>query len=144
MTFGENLRRLRHDKGWTQDQLAQRTGLRGGHIYKMEKDRSDPKLSTINKLMNALECSAETLISDPSKMGLDNLLRITLEKTKNLPEPAKRAIIDVVDHYCMAYGLKEAFEDENKNLINARLYTSAPSNVLESREEELPKLQAVE
>jgi transcriptional regulator with XRE-family HTH domain len=55
MSLAENVKRLRRDKDWTQAQLAEATGLRIAHISEMEKGKGDPKLSTLYKLMRALQ-----------------------------------------------------------------------------------------
>ena len=43
MSIGENLKRLRRDKGWTQGELADNCGIRLGQISKIERDETDPK-----------------------------------------------------------------------------------------------------
>ncbi|MFI6861864.1 helix-turn-helix transcriptional regulator [Streptomyces sp. NPDC050421] len=40
--FGERLRRLRDERGWTQDELAERTGYSGTHISAVETGRRSP------------------------------------------------------------------------------------------------------
>ena len=43
MALGENLRRLRKEKGWTQHELAERAGIKLTHISTLEKVESDPQ-----------------------------------------------------------------------------------------------------
>ncbi|WP_328471827.1 helix-turn-helix domain-containing protein [Streptomyces sp. NBC_00448] len=47
--FGERLRRLRDERGWTQDELAERMGYSGTHISAVETGRRSPtpRFSTI-------------------------------------------------------------------------------------------------
>jgi transcriptional regulator with XRE-family HTH domain len=113
MSFGENLKRLRRDKGWTQLQLAKAADLKLTHIPKLENDGADPKLSSIYKLLGALGCSADTLIMDSEKVGTDAILKATIERAANLPEGNKRVLIDVIDKYCIAVGLEQSFSKEN-------------------------------
>lgn len=113
MSFGENLKRLRRDKGWTQLQLAKAADLKITHIPKLENDGADPKLSSIYKLLGALGCSADTLLMDSEKVGIDAILKATIERAAGLPEGNKRVLIDVVDKYCIAAGLEQSFSKEN-------------------------------
>ena len=64
MSFSENLKRLRRDRGWTQAQLAKAADLKITHIPKLENDNADPKLSSIYKLLSALGCSSDTLLME--------------------------------------------------------------------------------
>ena len=105
MAIGENLKRERRDKGMTQGDLAIMTGIRLNHISKIERNESDPKLSTINKLINALECSANALLMDNPSVNMDAKLMAVFERARNLNDRDKEIVLDVVDTYCMASGL---------------------------------------
>lgn len=131
MSFGENLKRLRRDKGWTQAQLAKAADLKTTHIPKLENETADPKLSSIYKLINALGCSADTLLMDPKKTGIDAVVKASVERVMQLPETNKRVLIDVIDKYCIATGLEQAFSEENKTgWPNVRVWTESPDPAL--------------
>lgn len=119
MSLGENIKRLRRDKGLTQGELAQMADIKLGHISKLERNESDPKLSTIYKLMNAFNCSADTLLMDPDKTPIDGILKAAFERAINLPETNKRVVIDLIDKYCIAVGLQNSFArpDQTKLMI---------------------------
>ncbi|WP_276570161.1 helix-turn-helix domain-containing protein [Thiocystis violacea] len=127
MSLGKNIRRMRQDKGWNQLQLCERTGIKVGHISKLEQDEGDPKLSTLHKLMDALECSADSLLLDISKMNRDAILKQTLERALKLPEANKAAIIEVVDGYCRACGMEQNFTEGNKTWLT--IYMKAPERI---------------
>ena len=91
MSFGENLRRLRRDKGLTQAELGKLADMKITHMSKLENDTGDPKLSTLYKLMGALECSADTLLMDANKVGVDGVLQASF------------------DSFCIADGMSEIF-----------------------------------
>lgn len=114
MSLGDNLRRLRREKGLTQYQLGEKTGMKVGHISKLEADGADPKLSSLYKLMEGLGCSADALLLDTDRLKTDDLLRIALERAMALPEANKVHLIDVVDHYCIACGIEQMLNPENK------------------------------
>ncbi|MFW9996984.1 MAG: CBS domain-containing protein [Candidatus Odinarchaeota archaeon] len=50
----EYLKRLRKEKKWTQEELAKHTSISQAHIAKIESGVTDPRLSTVNKLLKAL------------------------------------------------------------------------------------------
>ena len=113
MSLGSNLRRLRKDRGLSQEQLSDRTGIRVAHISKIESDGTDPKLSTLYKLMDGLECSADTLLMDKNKVGLESIMKATLERMNALPDSNKRIIIDVIHHYCQSVGATLALTEHS-------------------------------
>ncbi len=129
MSLGNNLRRMRKDKGFSQDQLSGKTGIRVAHISKLESGSSDPKLSTIYKLMEGLNCSADSLLMDKNKVGINNILKITLERVERLPETNKRTIIDVIHHYCQSVGATLALT-ENKTWAKEFMLGPAVENPL--------------
>jgi len=51
---GSTLKRLRLEAGLTQRQLAELVGISQAHIAKIEKERVDPRLSTVNKILQVL------------------------------------------------------------------------------------------
>ena len=53
MSFGENLRRLRRDKGLTQAELGKLADMKITHMSKLENDTGDPKLSTLGEIFNS-------------------------------------------------------------------------------------------
>ncbi|WNO11423.1 helix-turn-helix transcriptional regulator [Teredinibacter sp. KSP-S5-2] len=114
MSFGENLKRLRREKGWTQAELAEKADLKSSHIPKLEGKSGDPKLSTIYKLMEALGCSADSLITDSSKMSGSQVIKAMIERIEELPEQNKNILLHVIDQYCIAAGIEKTFSAEKK------------------------------
>lgn len=51
---GTSLKRLRVEAGLTQRQLAELVGVSQAHIAKIEKENVDPRLSTVNKILEVL------------------------------------------------------------------------------------------
>jgi transcriptional regulator with XRE-family HTH domain len=53
--LGSNLRAARKRRGWTQEELSERSGVQAGEISRMEAGKRDPQVSTVEKLAEALE-----------------------------------------------------------------------------------------
>lgn len=51
---GSTIKRLRTEAGLTQKKLAELAGVSQAHIAKIEKGRVDPRLSTVNKILQVL------------------------------------------------------------------------------------------
>jgi transcriptional regulator with XRE-family HTH domain len=117
MALGENIRRLRRDKGWTQGDLADQAGVRVGQISKLERNEADPKLETLYKLMDALGCSPNALLNDVKKTSVDGLAEMALERMQQLPEEDKRVLLRVIDHYCIAVSMQGLIEGTSKGLL---------------------------
>lgn len=54
MTVGENIRRIRKEKGLTQKQLGERLNMTQSAIGQFENDKTSPKIETIDKIASAL------------------------------------------------------------------------------------------
>jgi transcriptional regulator with XRE-family HTH domain len=96
MSIGSALKRLRGQRGLTQEQLSKLTGIKVGHISKLEKNEGDPKLSTINKLISALKCSADELIFDEVEADLPQRLRFYISKLEKLPEAYQNIVVSII------------------------------------------------
>lgn len=59
--LGDTIKRLRSDKNWTQDDLADRLYVSTGYISALETNRRVPSLPTVLKLIELLECEPNEL-----------------------------------------------------------------------------------
>lgn len=55
--FGENLKRLRKSKGFTQQQLAEKAEMDEKHLSRIENGKFFPTHATLNKILTALNVS---------------------------------------------------------------------------------------
>ena len=60
--FGENIRRIRLEKQWTMEYLANQANVELSQIYRIEKGKINPKLTTIIILCKALSISPNSII----------------------------------------------------------------------------------
>lgn len=54
MTVGENIRKLRKERGLTQKRLGEMCGIKEANIRKYELDKANPKIETIERIAQAL------------------------------------------------------------------------------------------
>ncbi|HET7121857.1 MAG TPA: helix-turn-helix transcriptional regulator [Solirubrobacterales bacterium] len=60
--FGRNVRALRLEKGWTQEELADRSGLASVQISRVERGVREVRLTTLLRLVSALETTPARLL----------------------------------------------------------------------------------
>ena len=60
--FGENLRRLRKDRGLSQEQLAYQSDLWLSIVGRVERGEIDPTISTVKMLAKGLDVSPYELL----------------------------------------------------------------------------------
>jgi transcriptional regulator with XRE-family HTH domain len=62
--FSDNLRRLRKERGFSQERLANAAGVHRTHISLIERGGREPGVRTVSKLARALEVSPAELFED--------------------------------------------------------------------------------
>ena len=67
--FAANLRRLRHAKGISQEDLAYEADVNRTYLSKLEKGVSYPGLEIIAKLANALDVEPAELLFRPQRIS---------------------------------------------------------------------------
>ncbi len=60
--FGENVRRARHERGWTQEDLSAKTGLATVQISRIERGKREIRLTTLIRLLDAFGVPPEALL----------------------------------------------------------------------------------
>jgi transcriptional regulator with XRE-family HTH domain len=62
-----NLRRIRHDKKMTQEELADRAGLSARYIGAIERANKSASVTVLGRIAEALDVDAAILIKRPRK-----------------------------------------------------------------------------
>lgn len=60
--FGESVRKFREKKAWSQETLAERSGLHRTYISGVERGLRNPTLEVVAKLANALDVPPSNLL----------------------------------------------------------------------------------
>jgi transcriptional regulator with XRE-family HTH domain len=104
--FGENVRRARQDRGWTQADLSAESGLAVVQISRIERGKREIRLTTFIRLLDALDISPETLlkglrVQSKSSDAEGDALHPALPIQPMPPEARERleqALQEVVEH----------------------------------------------
>ncbi len=59
--FAANLRRLREERGWSQERAAHESDLNPSHLAKIERMEREPRVRAISKLCKGLGVGASEL-----------------------------------------------------------------------------------
>ena len=60
--FGESLRQLRSERGWSQERLAETAGISLNYVGNLERGEQGPSLNVIVRLARALAIDVPTLL----------------------------------------------------------------------------------
>ncbi len=64
--FGQNVRAARLARGWTQEELAHRSGLASVQISPIERGKREVRITTLLRLTRALGVAADELLKGVS------------------------------------------------------------------------------
>ncbi len=64
MALGENIKRLRKDKGLTQLKLASEAGISRSYLADVENNRYNPSLDTLHSIANSLSVPVSELLGE--------------------------------------------------------------------------------
>ena len=67
MELGAKIRRMRNQKGLTQEELADRCELTKGYISQLENDLNSPSIATLTDILNALGSNLSKFFQEESK-----------------------------------------------------------------------------
>ena len=73
MTIGENIKRIRKEKGLTQKKLGEQCGIAAPNIRKYESDKANPKIETLMKIAHALGVPINELNENITAMTSEQL-----------------------------------------------------------------------
>lgn len=107
MSFGANLRRIRLEKGYTQEELAKKINTSRSNIANYEVDKNKPSLEMLNKLSEVLGVSSDVLLGN-SSLSNDTMLKIGLDMKKyNPPTEAQKKQIEEFARFVLKDNKKE-------------------------------------
>lgn len=96
-TIGKNIRKFRLAKKMRQEDLAEKSGLSANYVGMVERGEKIPSLETFIKIVNALEVSADMLLTDVVDVGYTVKNSMLNEKLAQLPADERAKIYEVID-----------------------------------------------
>ena len=74
MLFGDNLKKIRAEKGISQGDLAKLIDVHATHISRYERNLTSPTIEVAKKIADALEVSTDALIYGSNEQRVSNKL----------------------------------------------------------------------
>ncbi len=88
-TLGDRIREFREARKWTQDKLAEETGLSKSFISEIENDKRTPSADNVLKISNALTVSLDYLLK--GETGKQEKEREPVQIPARCPLPPKKS-----------------------------------------------------
>lgn len=96
MQIAKNLREVRNQKGYSINQLADKSGVTANNIYKMEKDFKNISVKTLLRFCKVLEVKVTDIISEDDSNQDVSDAEVFAYLTESLTATEKNAILEVV------------------------------------------------
>jgi len=116
MVFSDKIVKLRKERNWTQQQLADLMGMAVNQIKRYEKGKSSPSLEAIKKLAVTFGVSSDELVFDNgdgvAAQKLDPELLKRFEKVSQLSEKEKEAVQIMLDGIIIKNQINNMVEKE--------------------------------
>jgi transcriptional regulator with XRE-family HTH domain len=100
MSLGNRLKRLRQEKGWSQDELAFHAHIDGRQISRYENDKVTPSVDVVVKLAKAFDVSVDHLLLDdaPRRPLYEPANKLTekIMHLENMSEEDEASLLHVV------------------------------------------------
>lgn len=95
-SIGKRIRMYRENKGWRQEDFAEKIGLSVTYTGMIERGEKVPKLETFITIANTLGVSADLLLADVLETGYDVKSSIMTEEIAKLSPNERERIYKVV------------------------------------------------
>lgn len=110
--FGNNLKRFRSEKGFSQEAFAAKIGVHVTNLSKYERNKSVPSLEIAEKMASVLDMSLDELVygqqNEKARHQLsDNELLSLFNKTQQLSDDQKKTVKDVLSAFLLKANLTQ-------------------------------------
>ena len=95
--MGKRIQQVRKARGLTQEEFSQKVDLSAKYISNVECGFKMPKLNTFVAMANALECDANSLLSDVLDVTTGQESGLLSKKLSALPMQEQRRILRVLE-----------------------------------------------
>lgn len=111
MEIGERIKKLREAKGLSQKEVASIIKMDQSQYSKLEKDKTDPSVSTLAKVAKALGTQLAELFADDLLKDVNSYDKSLMEKISlvdALDEDEKKSLFKIIDGLSSKKKMKES------------------------------------
>lgn len=117
MSIGENIKRIRKEKGLTQKELADKCNLSRSYLADVERDRYNPSLDTLMVIAKNLDVKVSTLLGENEEFDYDSIRISRIARhAKDLTISDQEMVIDFIELLKKKSKLKDAKNDEQDQI----------------------------
>lgn len=109
MHFAAQLVRLRKQRGWTQQNLADALGLHLTQIKRYEAAASQPSLEALKKIALTLNVTLDELVFADTERGPDEALKLKFEAIRQFDRSERKIAEGVLDSLIVQHQAKRLF-----------------------------------
>ena len=110
MAFSERVALLRKQHDWTQQELADRVGVKVLQIRRYENGSSQPTLEVIKNLAVALNVTADELIFDADERGPSDDLKLQFEALSQFDPEDRKVAKAVLESLILKHQAKQSIQ----------------------------------
>lgn len=99
ITLGERLKTARLEKGYTQNLLAQYSGVSNVYLGEIERGLKMPSLASFIKIIQALDISADSVLRNEISAGEQFVYDELTNKMRDLTPKQRKTAADIIDGY---------------------------------------------
>lgn len=115
MKIGDKIKKAREAKGWSQKEVALSLKMDQSQYSKIENNKTDPHLSTIEKITEALGISIEELFTAENVFkdvdSFDKSLVEKIQLIEQLEENEKKSVFSIIDGLVTKQRLKQTLSN---------------------------------
>jgi len=119
MSLGENIRRARKVRGWTQKELAERVESDASYMNRIETGKANPSIAVLARIAEALEVSLDALVKGrddgPDVHIQDTGLLERMRLIDSLDEEDRRALVHMIDTMLTKKRMRELLDTAAPN-----------------------------
>lgn len=111
MEIGERIKKVREAKGLSQKEVASMIKMDQSQYSKLEKDKTDPSVSTLVKVAKALGAQLSELFADDLLRDVNSYDKSVMEKItliESLDEDEKKSLFKIIDGLSSKKKMKES------------------------------------
>lgn len=99
VALGKRIREARKKRGFTQEVLAEKTGIGVMYLGEIERGTKAPSMKIFIKLINALEISADYVLRYEVVSGKEHVFDEITQKLEPLTPKQRKAAAELLDAY---------------------------------------------
>lgn len=97
--LGQQLRKIRRQKGYTLQKLAEKAGIGNVYLSEIERGLKMPSLNCFIRIVEALEISADSVLYGELSSGREYIYDEITQKMQNLTPQQRKTAANILDAY---------------------------------------------